>query len=79
MCIFCTIKLLTLLFSTPITINSAVTLCNFCSLLSIFQRSAPFLPLPNPGGLQGIVQQLFNTKVVESSSAPSASVEGLFY
>ena len=53
-CIFCTIKLLTLLFSTPITINSAVTLCNFCSLLSLFQRSAPFLPLANPGGLQGL-------------------------
>ena len=53
-CIFCTIKSLTLLFSTPITIISADTLCNFCSLLSLFQRSAPFLPLANPGGLQGI-------------------------
>ena len=56
MCIFCTIKLLTLLFSTPITINSAVTLCNFCSLLSLFQRSAHFISVPNPGGLQGIAQ-----------------------
>ena len=52
-CIFCTIKLLTLLFSTPITIISADILCNFCSLLSLFQRSAPFLPPANPGGLQG--------------------------
>ena len=54
-CIFCTIKSLTLLFSTPITIISADTLCNLCSLLSIFQRSAPFLPLANPGGLQGMI------------------------
>ena len=52
MCVYFVLKLLTLLFSTPITIISCDTLCNFCSLLSLFQRSAPFLPLANPGGLQ---------------------------
>ena len=56
MCVYFVLKLLTLLFSTPITVISADTLCNFCSLLSLFQRSAPFLPLANPGGLQGIIK-----------------------
>ena len=66
MCIFCTIKLLTLLFSTPITINSAVILCNFCSLLSLFQRSAPFLPLANPGGLQGKYRFIYRIISIKS-------------
>ena len=42
MCVYFVLKLLTLLFSTPITIISCDTLCNFCSLLRVSSRSAPF-------------------------------------
>ena len=53
MCVYFVLKLLTLLFSTPITIISCNIICNVCSLPSISSRLHFFVQIPNSksGGL----------------------------